>query len=84
MLAYRLLKTANLLTRDEQLVKATITELKYDSVKSKSKIFSHSSEVPTPELNDILIKTESVYHTQSYLKGNALDQTSYENEDPEF
>ena len=41
VLAYRLLKAANLPTRDEQLVKATITELKCDSVKTKLvKIFS--------------------------------------------
>ena len=34
LLAYRLLKSANLPTRDEQLVKATIIKLKYDLVKS--------------------------------------------------
>ena len=85
VLAYRLLKAANLPTRDEQLVKATITELKYDSVKSKLiKIFSDNSDAPTPELNDIHIKTEPVYHTQSYPEDNAFDQTSYANEDPEF
>ena len=85
MLAYTLLKAANLPIHDEQLVKATITELKYDSVKSKLiKIFSDNSEVPTPELNDMHIKTESVYHTQSYPEGNAFNQTNYENEDPEF
>ena len=40
-------------------MKATITELKYDSVKSKLiKIFSENSEVPTRELNDINIKTQ--------------------------
>ena len=40
-------------------MKATITELKYDSVKSKLiKIFSENSEVPTRELNDIHIKTQ--------------------------
>ena len=85
MLAYRLLKAANLPTRDEQLVKATITELKYDSVKSKLiRIFSDNSDVPTPELNDIHIKSEPVYHTQSYLEDNTLNQTNYKNGDPEF
>ena len=35
LLAYRLLKSTNLTTRDEQLVEATIGELKYDTVKTK-------------------------------------------------
>ena len=64
MSAYRLLKVANLLTRGEQLVKATITELKSNSVKSKLiKIFSDNSEVPTSEFNDIHIKTAPVCQT---------------------
>ena len=66
-------------------MKALVTELKCDSVKSKLIIiFSDSSEVPTSELNDNYIKTEPVYHTQCYPEGNAFDQTNYENEDPEF
>ena len=35
LLAYHLLKAADLITWDEQLVKATITELNYEIVKSK-------------------------------------------------
>ena len=85
MLAYRLLKAANLPTRDEQLVKVTITELKYDSVISKLiKILSDNSEVPTSEFNNMHIKTEPVYHTQSYPEDNTFDQTNYQNEDPEL
>ena len=85
LLVYRLLKVARLPTRDKQLVKATITELKYDSVKSKlRKIFSDNSEVPTSKFNGIHIKTEPVYHTQSYPEDDTFDQTNYENEDPEF
>ena len=64
MLAYRLLKAANLLTRDEQLVKVKITELKYDSVKSTLiKLFPDNSEGPTSEFNNMHIKTETVYRT---------------------
>ena len=85
MLAYRLLKAANLPTRDEQLVKATITEPKYDSVKSKLiKIFSDNSEVLTSEFNNMHIKTEPAYRAQSYPEYNTFDQTNYENEDPEL
>ena len=85
MLAYRLLQTANVLTCNEQLVKATMTELKYDSVKSKlMKIFSENSDVPTSEFNGMHIQIVPVYHTQSYPEGNTFNQTNYENEDPEF
>ena len=49
LLAYRLLKAANLTMRDEQLVKATITELNYEIVKSKlTKVFSDESELTSP------------------------------------
>ena len=85
MLAYRLLKAANLLARDEQLVKATITELKYDSAKSKLiKFFSDNCEDPTSEFNDTHIKTEPVYHTQSCPEDDTFDQINYDSEDPEF
>ena len=61
-LAYRPLKSANLTTRDEQLVKATIGELKYDTVKIKlTKIFSDTNEVPTADLNNLNIKSEPTY-----------------------
>ena len=42
LLAYRLLKSANLTTRDGKLIKATIGELKDDTLKIKlTKIFSY-------------------------------------------
>ena len=80
LLAYRLLKPANLPTRDEQIVKATITELKYDSVKTKLvKIFSDNTEVPISEFNEMKIKPEPTYHTQSYTDRINYNQTNYEN-----
>ena len=79
--AYRLLKAANLPTRDEQLVKATITELKYDSVKTKLvKIFSDNTEVPISEFNEMNIKPGPIYHTQSYTDRMNYNQTNYKNE----
>ena len=75
MLPYRLLKAAILSILDEQFVKATITELKYDSVKSKLKTFSGNSEAPTFEFNDMHFKTEPLYHTQSYPEAETFDQT---------
>ena len=43
-----------------------------------------NSEVPTSGFNGMHIKTEPVYHTQSYPEDNTFNQTNYENEDPEF
>ena len=65
-LAYRPLKSANLTTRDEQLVKATIGELKYDTIKIKlTKIFSGTNEVLTADLNNLNIKSEPTHHAQN-------------------
>ena len=81
VLANRLLKVANLPTYDKQLVKATITELKYDSVKTKLvKIFSDNTQVPISEFNEMNIKPEPTYHTQSYTDRINYNQTNYENE----
>ena len=81
VLANRLLKAANLPTCDKQLVKATITELKYDSVETKlAKIFSDNTEVPISEFNEMNIKPEPTYHTQSYTDCINYNQTNYENE----
>ena len=56
-LAYHLIKSANLTTRDEQLVKATINALSYDIVKSKLiKIFLDDNEIPTADFKDVHIK----------------------------
>lgn len=80
MQAYKLLKTANLPTRDEQLVKATITELKYNAVKTKLvQIFSDNTEVPTIEITKMNIKPEPTNNTQSYADGNTYNENNYEN-----
>ena len=45
------------------------------AVKTKLvKIFSDNTEVPTTEFNEMNIKPEPTYHTQSYADGN-----NYEN-----
>ena len=67
LLACRLLKSTKLTIRDEQLVKATIGELKYDIVKTKLiKSFSDTSDVPTSELTNLNIKPESTFHAQNH------------------
>ena len=50
LLAYHLIKSANLTKRDQQLVKATINKLSYDISKSNAiKIFLEDNEIPTIE-----------------------------------
>ena len=68
LLAYHLIKSANLTTREEQLVKVTIKELRYDIVKSNLiTIFLEDNEIPTADFNELHIKQEPTYHTQNYL-----------------
>ena len=67
MLAFRLLKSANLTSRDEQLVKATIMELKCELVKSKLiKVFSDDLDIPSIETkSEIKIKSEPTFHAEN-------------------
>ena len=59
------------LIQKRKLVKATITELKYDSVKTKLiKIFSDKNDIPTPDFNNMHIKTNQYImpnHTQKLI-----------------
>ena len=59
ILAYRLLKSANLSNEHEQLIKATLPELQYDSLKDQlKKTFSDLSwHIPIKEKG--LIKAEN-------------------------
>ena len=90
LLAYHLLKAANLTTR--QLVKATITKLNYEIVKSKlTKVFSDESELMPPDVkSEVQIKSEPTFHTLSdetpytqtypdhYNKEDQYDEENYE------
>ena len=68
LLASHLLKSANLTVRDEQLVKATNDELKFDIIKTRLiKIFSDTSNIPTSELTNLNIKPEPTFHAQNHL-----------------
>ena len=62
LLAYCLIKSTNLTTRDEQLVKATINELSYDIVESNLiKIFSEDNEITTSDFKELHIKQAPTY-----------------------
>ena len=65
LLGYKLLKSANLKPRDEQLVKATITDIKLSEVQTKlSKIYSEGPS-QLNQCEDIPIKEESAFQATS-------------------
>ena len=75
VLAYRLLKSANLPELHEQMVKGTITDLKYDLMKEQlKKMFGES----LPSKEKVSIKTEDTFHTQH--KQNLSEREIYESE----
>ena len=68
ILAYRLLKAANLTPQHEELIKATITDLKFDSMKEQlKKTFSDSTLTPTAGSEDI-IKIENTLFTEGFVQ----------------
>ena len=82
VLAYRLLKSANLSESYEQLARATISKLAYDEMKSQlKKIFVDCSENSCKQsLGLDNIKTEPKFQSQNdVLYGNF--QKSYRNKD---
>ena len=65
ILAYRLLKSANLSEKHEQLAKATISDLKFDVMKDQlKKIFGDLSCILPSSSSGGVIKTEQVNHLQ--------------------
>ena len=73
LLAYCLIKSVNLTTLDEQLVKATINKLSCNIVKSKlTKIFLEHNKIPTADFKELHIKQEPMYHAQNYLYNEAV------------
>ena len=65
ILAYRLLKSANLSEQHEQLAKATISDLKLGTMKDQvKKIFGDLSCILPTSSSDGVIKTEQVNHLQ--------------------
>ena len=67
VLAYQVLQSANLSTKQQQLTRATTTELKYDiMVNQLKKIFGDSVSASTFSTKDI--KAEPVYYRESYCR----------------
>ena len=54
-------------------------------MKSKlKKTFSDNNDIPTPDFNNMHIKTEPVYHAQSYPEVNTFTQTHFDDKDTEY
>ena len=83
--AYRLLKSANLDSNHEKLIKATVSDLKYDEVRSKLiKIFSEDTSIPTNELGSLTIKEEPTFHvSKGDIQENTEDEERYYSDDDE-
>ena len=68
ILAYRLLKSANLSEQHEQLAKAIVSDLKFNLMKDQfKKIFGDLSAIPTADFSDS-VKTENVNQTEHESK----------------
>ena len=81
LLGYRLLKASNLDSHNEQLVKATLSELKFDEVKSKLiKIFSDDSTIPSTS-QEIPVKQEVLHAQHSDQRNAEHDEEDYRNEE---
>ena len=86
ILAYKLLKNANLSENNEQLTKATIVDLTYETMKIKLKnIFGESQNIPTA---DIDIKTEDINYAHNQSPENQQVPFDYcydtQEYDPEY
>ena len=68
ILAYRLLKSADLSEQHEQLAKATVSDLKYDLMKDQlQRIFGDLSAIPTVAFS-YCVKTKNVNQTEHESK----------------
>ena len=77
-LAYRLLKSAKLSHEHEQLIRATLPELQYDSMKDQLKNTFNSSSQHIPIKEEGFIKTENALLTARFDNLQLID--SYQND----
>ena len=65
ILGFKLIKSANLQNRDEQLIKATIQDIKYADIKSKIKKIFCDNEKPSNSTDEsFAIKSEPTFYTR--------------------
>ena len=77
LLSFKLLKAANISAQQEQLIKATISEINYDNIAKKIKsIFSSDTETRKQNNIELNIKDEATY----YSKETTSEEEEYEND----
>ena len=65
LLGFKLPKTANLSSHHEQLIKAIITQIDYETIKPKIKsIFSNEIQTPAAFEHEVKIKAETTFLTK--------------------
>ena len=82
VLAYRLLKSANLKSEEIQLVKATVGDINYDNMKNKLKmVFTERKEVIPESFDNIKVEKQC---EPSYYSDNTIANDNYQIENPTF
>ena len=80
LLAFRLLKSANLDSTHEQLIKATVPELKYDDIKNQlTKIFPGESDTLNSDFSRMDIKSGDTLHISQTKDESDGDETYFTN-----
>ena len=81
LLSFKLLKDANLSSHHEQLIKATITHIDYETIKAKIKsIFLNEVQTPDVFEHEVKIKADPTYLTKESI---SEEDEEYENNDGE-
>ena len=88
LLGFRLIKAANLSSDKQELVKATVSELKYEEVKSKlKKIFSDDSKIPstsTSSLESMATLPQETFQTSSETAYESSEAPSNSDEEETY
>ena len=81
LLGFKLLKAANLSSHHEQHIKATITHIDYETIKSKiNSLFSKEVQTPAAFENEVKVKDELTFLTK---ESTPEEDEEYENNDGE-
>ena len=80
LLAFRLLKSANLDSNHEQLIKATLPELKYEEIKKQlTKIFPGEGDMMGNDFSKMDIKSDTLQLQKSQTKYDSDEEVYFQN-----
>ena len=80
LLGFKLLKVANLSSHHEQLLKATITHIGYETKAKIKSVFSNEVQTPAAFENEVKMKAEPTFLTK---ESTSDEDEEYENNDEE-